>query len=218
MEVDRRLHPGGRHPPRGGALTRGVSAVRDEPGLCPAAPRVSEVPGDIEAFLRGVERRGFLMARVALGNEADALDAVQDTMLRLVQGYGSRPAEEWRPLFYRILRNRITDFRRRRKLESFLGVWRSPVAEDDEDPIAELPDPAGGDPEKLVAGERRGEALMHALAELPERQQQAFMLRCWEGLSTTDTAQAMGCSEGSVKTHYFRAMHALRGKLEDHWP
>jgi RNA polymerase sigma-70 factor (ECF subfamily) len=181
-------------------------------------PGVTEAPGDIEAFLRTVERRGFLMARVALGHEADALDAVQDTMLRLVQGYAARPPEEWRPLFYRILRNRITDVRRRRKIESLFGVWRSPVAEDDEDPIDQLPDPAVGDPERLVAGERRGQALMQALAELPDRQQQAFMLRCWEGLSTIDTAQAMGCSEGSVKTHYFRAMHALREKLEDHWP
>lgn len=194
------------------------ASASGEAGVVPTAPRVAEAPGNIEDFLREVERRSFLMARIALGNEADALDAVQDTMLRLVQGYANRPPEEWRPLFYRILRNRITDFRRRRKIESLFGVWRSPVAEDDEDPIAELPDPAGGDPERLVAGERRGQALMQALAELPERQQQAFMLRCWEGLSTTDTAQAMGCSEGSVKTHYFRALHALRGKLEDHWP
>jgi RNA polymerase sigma-70 factor, ECF subfamily len=190
----------------------------DGPGTCPAVPGVIDAPGDIEAFLRSVERRGFLMARVALGHEADALDVVQDTMLRLVQGYAGRPPEEWRPLFYRILRNRITDVRRRRKIESFFGTWRSSHAEDDEDPIDQLPDPAGGDPERQVAGERRGQALMQALAELPERQQQAFMLRCWEGLSTIDTAQAMGCSEGSVKTHYFRAMHALRGKLEDHWP
>ena len=192
--------------------------LMDGSGACPVEPGVAEAPGDIEAFLRTVERRGFLMARVALGHEADALDAVQDTMLRLVQGYAARPPEEWRPLFYRILRNRITDVRRRRKIESLFGVWRSPVAEDDEDPIDQLPDPAVGDPERLVAGERRGQALMQALAELPERQQQAFMLRCWEGLSTIDTAQAMGCSEGSVKTHYFRAMHALREKLEDHWP
>ena len=190
----------------------------DGPGACPAATCVVEEPGNIEAFLRAVERRGFLMARVALGNEADALDAVQDTMLRLVQGYAGRPPDEWRPLFYRILRNRITDFRRRRKIESLFGVWRSNNDGDDEDPIAQLPDPAGGDPERLVAGERRGQALMQAVAELPERQQQAFMLRCWEGLSTIETAQAMGCTDGSVKTHYFRAMHALREKLEDHWP
>lgn len=194
------------------------TSALQSPGACPAAPRVSDAPTDIEAFLRAVERRGFLMAKVALGNEADALDVVQDTMLRLVQGYAERPPDEWRPLFYRILRNRITDIRRRRKIESLFGTWRSPVAEDDDDGIADLPDPAGGDPERLVAGERRGQALMKALAELPERQQQAFMLRCWEGLSTIDTAQAMGCSEGSVKTHYFRAMHALREKLEDHWP
>lgn len=180
-------------------------------------------PADIESFLRSVERRGFLMARVALGNEDDALDALQDAMMRLVQGYAGRPAAEWRPLFYRILRNRITDFRRKRRLESIFGAWRGTRGGDDDDgdsadPVADLPDPAGGNPEGLVAGERRGEALMQALAALPERQQQAFMLRCWEGLSTAETAQAMGCSEGSVKTHYFRAMHALREQLEEHWP
>lgn len=194
------------------------ASVSGEAGVAPTAPHVAEAPGNMEDFLREVERRSFLMARIALGNEADALDAVQDTMLRLVQGYASRPPEEWRPLFYRILRNRITDFRRRRKIESLFGVWRRTDEGEDEDPIAELPDPAGGDPERLVAGERRGQALMAALARLPERQQQAFMLRCWEGLSTIDTAEAMGCSEGSVKTHYFRALHTLRAQLEDHWP
>ena len=64
---------------------------------------------DIEAFLRSVERRGFLMARLALGNDDDALDAMQDTMMRLVQRYADKPAAEWRPLFYRILHNRITE-------------------------------------------------------------------------------------------------------------
>jgi RNA polymerase sigma-70 factor (ECF subfamily) len=184
-----------------------------------AAICVAEEPARIEDFLRTVERRGFLMAKIALGHEADAMDALQDTMLRLVQGYAGRPAAEWRPLFYRILRNRITDFRRRRKIEALLGMWRSAPDDDEiEDPIEQLPDPAGGNPERLVAGERRGQALMKALAALPARQQQAFMLRCWEGLSTTETAQAMGCTEGSVKTHYFRAMHALREELEEHWP
>lgn len=181
--------------------------------------RVAE-PTDMDGFLRSVERRGFMMARVALGNEDDALDAVQDTMLRLVQRYATRPAAEWRPLFYRILQNRITDLHRRRRIGSLFEAWRPRPAEGEEDvdPVQELPDPAPGNPERLVAGERRGEALERALAELPPRQQQAFMLRCWEGLSTAETAQAMGCSEGSVKTHYFRALEALRGKLEEHWP
>jgi len=177
-------------------------------------------PADMDAFLRSVERRGFLMARVALGNEDDALDALQDAMLRLVQRYAERPAAEWRPLFYRILRNRITDTHRRRRIGSWLGGWkprRHEEDEDDADPIQLLEDPAPGNPERLVAGERRGEALTKALGELPARQQQAFMLRCWEGLSTAETAQAMGCSEGSVKTHYFRALQALRERLEEHW-
>lgn len=178
-------------------------------------------PADLDAFLRSVERRGFLMARVALGNEDDALDAVQDAMLRLVQRYASRPPAEWRPLFYRILQNRITDVHRRRRISGWLEGWRSRRREDEEedaDPVQTLADPAPGDPERLVAGERRGEALMKALETLPARQQQAFMLRCWEGLSTAETAQAMGCTEGSVKTHYFRALQALRERLEEHWP
>lgn len=180
--------------------------------------RVDE-PAQMEEFLRSVERRGFLMARVALGNEDDALDALQDAMLSLVKVYGERPAGEWRPLFYRILRNRITDTRRRRRVAAFF--FATPTTRDespDADPIASLPDPSDGNPERLVAGERRGEALMAALARLPARQQEAFMLRCWEGLSTADTARAMRCSEGSVKTHYFRALQALRTALEDQWP
>lgn len=174
---------------------------------------------DIEAFLRSVERRGFLMARLALGNEDDALDALQDTMMRLVQRYAKRPPGEWRPLFYRMLQNRITDTRRRRKISSRLFGWMQRAAADDEDrdPFEQLADPAVVDPGRLVASNESAEAIFAAVAKLPERQQQAFMLRCWEGLSTAETAAAMGCTEGSVKTHYSRAVHALREKLEDHW-
>jgi len=172
---------------------------------------------DVDAFLRSVERRGFLMARVALGNEDDALDVLQDAMLRLVQRYASRPEDEMRALFYRILRNRITDLHRRRRVGAFITSLL-PRRDDDGDPLQELPDPGGMDPARLVAGERRGEALLAALERLPARQREAFMLRCWEGLSTAETASAMRCSEGSVKTHYFRALHALREELEDHWP
>lgn len=181
--------------------------------------RQVDEPARMEDFLRAVERRGFLMARVALGNEDDALDALQDAMLQLVKVYGERPADEWRPLFYRILRNRITDTLRRRRVAAFFfALPRSRREDADADPLADLPDPADGNPERLVAGERRSQALVQALARLPQRQQEAFMLRCWEGLSTADTARAMRCSEGSVKTHYFRALQALRTALEDQWP
>lgn len=193
--------------------------VDAEEGTADRLRAVAE-PTDMDAFLRSVERRGFLMARVALGSEADAMDVLQDSMLRLVQSYAARPAAEWRALFFRILQNCITDVRRRRKVSSLLTAWRKPRGEEDEeqDPLHELPDPRDGDPARLVAGERRAAALLAALGRLPERQQQAFMLRCWEGLSTAETAQAMRCSEGSVKTHYFRALHTLRERLQEHWP
>jgi RNA polymerase sigma-70 factor, ECF subfamily len=174
-------------------------------------------PIDLEAFLRSVERRGFLMARLALGNEDDALDALQDTMMRLVQRYAKRPAAEWRPLFYRMLRNRITDARRRRKIRARLFGWADRLdPEQGPDPIDQFADPGAADPGRLVAGRETAEALLAAVATLPGRQQQAFVLRCWEGLSTAETAAAMGCTEGSVKTHYSRAMHTLRQRLEDH--
>ena len=174
-------------------------------------------PPDIEGFLRAIERRGFLMARTALGNEADAFDVLQDTMLRLVQRYSNRPAQEWRPLFYRILQNRITDARRRRSLGARLFGWLE-RREDGTDPLDDAPDPAALDPARILASGRGAEVLVNAVKRLPQRQQQAFMLRCWEGLSTAESAHAMGCSEGSVKTHYSRALHALREQLEDHWP
>ena len=174
---------------------------------------------DIGAFLRSIERRGFLMARMALGNDDDALDAMQDTMMRLVQRYANRPAAEWRPLFYRILRNRITDTRRRRTIRSRLFGWlEQREDEEEQDPLERIADPAVLDPGRIVAGNETAEALMAAVARLPDRQQQAFMLRCWEGLSTAETASAMGCTEGSVKTHYSRAVHALRERLGEHYP
>ena len=172
---------------------------------------------DMPGFLRSVERRGFLMAYVALGDENDALDALQDTMLRLVQRYADKPPQEWRPLFYRMLHNRITDTHRRRAIRARLfGWWERSREADDEEPLAQIADPTVGDPLRLVVGEEAMKALAEAIAALPRRQREAFVLRCWEGLSTAETAAAMACSEGSVKTHYSRALHALRERLGDH--
>jgi RNA polymerase sigma-70 factor (ECF subfamily) len=169
----------------------------------------------LEAFLAGVERKAFRIAQIALRDADDALDAVQDAMLQLVRRYAARPAAEWKPLFYRILENRVRDEHRRRSVRNRVLAWfprRTDDGEDDPDPVAEAGDPRPGPQAQLEAGEALA-ALEAALQALSERQRQAFLLRNFEGLDVAGTAVAMGCSEGSVKTHYFRAVQALRGRL-----
>lgn len=171
----------------------------------------------LEQFLASVEKRAFKIARLGLRNDDDALDAVQDAMMSLVQSYAARDAEEWRPLFYRILTNRIRDLLRRRTVRGRIMAWL-PMrqAEDDEeiDPIAQAPSPEVTPARRLELDEAIG-VLEKAVTELPPRQQQAFLLRNFEGLDVGETAAAMGCSEGSVKTHYFRALESLRARLGD---
>jgi RNA polymerase sigma-70 factor (ECF subfamily) len=169
----------------------------------------------LETFLAGVERKAFRIAQIALRDADDALDAVQDAMLQLVRRYAARPAAEWKPLFYRILENRVRDQHRRRSVRNRVLAWfprRADDGENDPDPVAEAADPGPGPQVQLEAGEALA-ALETALQALPERQRQAFLLRNFEGLDVAGTALAMGCSAGSVKTHYFRAVQALRGRL-----
>jgi RNA polymerase sigma-70 factor (ECF subfamily) len=170
----------------------------------------------LNQFLAGVELKAFKIAQAALRHEDDALDAVQDAMLQLARAYADKPAEEWKPLFYRILENRIRDMQRRRTVRGRVISWmpfRGGDEEDDEpDPIAQAPstDPS---PVRRLEIDEAMVALEKAVGELPRRQQQVFLLRTLEGLDVAETAIAMGCSEGSVKTHYFRALQALRGQL-----
>ncbi len=171
-------------------------------------------------FLAATERRAFRIAQIALRHDQDALDAVQDAMLRLVRRYARRPAAEWPPLFYRILENGIRDMQRRRRTRSRVIAWLPWVRADDEhdepDPVAQAPDPAPTPAAQVQTAETL-QALERAVAALPARQRQAFLLRNIEGLDVAATAQAMACSEGSVKTHYFRALQFLRGQLGEYW-
>jgi RNA polymerase sigma-70 factor, ECF subfamily len=169
----------------------------------------------LEQFLASVEKRAFKIAQLGLRNEDDALDAVQDAMMKLVQSYASRTEDEWRPLFYRILTNRIRDMQRRRTVRGRIMAWlpvRDAEEDDDFDPIAQAPSPEVTPARRLEIDEAIG-VLEKAVAELPPRQQQAFLLRNFEGLDVGETAGVMGCSEGSVKTHYFRALETLRARL-----
>jgi RNA polymerase sigma-70 factor (ECF subfamily) len=170
----------------------------------------------LDRFLAGVERRALRIAEFGTGNREDALDVVQDTMLRLVQRYADRPEQEWAPLFHRILQSRITDFHRREAVRRRWRVWFRGDEQAFGDPLENQPAPASAGPDRRSDADHMAATLEQALAGLPLRQQQAFLLRMWEGLNVAETAQAMGCSEGSVKTHLSRAMRALREQLEDH--
>jgi len=217
----------GRQPPEQGRVMPDMSAfvtlagVYNMPAGADDAVNVSESTRNAQAqalnrFLAGVELKGFKIARSALRNEDDALDAVQDAMLQLARAYRGRPEQEWRPLFYRILSNRIRDLQRRRSVRSRVFGWLAPhQGEDIADPLEQVSSNAPSPLEQLELGDAI-RALDSAVEALPFRQQQAFLLRNLEGLDVLQTAKAMGCSEGSVKTHYFRALRALRAGLRDH--
>jgi len=176
----------------------------------------------MDDFLATVERKAFRMAEFATRNSDEALDIVQDAMIRLVKNYAAKPETEWQPLFYRILQNGIRDWARKKKVrdrwDGLRNLWRGGSEENREDPIQTLADPHGKHPGEQAALKDSSAALDTALKTLPLRQQQAFLLRAWEEMSVAETAQAMNCSEGSVKTHYSRALQTLRDLLEDHWP
>ena len=178
----------------------------------------------IERFLAGIRSRALAFATFRLGDEETALDMVQDTMMGFVKVVDDYPAEAWTNLFYKILTRRVSDWQRKQR-------WRQALApvslfsrlggggdDDDDEPNfeARIADTASDNPAhaELMTGElaARFEA---ALATLPPRQQEAYLLRQWQGLSTRETADIMRCSEGSVKTQLSRAMRALRDALGD---
>lgn len=174
----------------------------------------------IDHFLAGVERRALRIAQIATGNDDEALDLVQEAMVRLVQHYADRDDSEWGPLFHCILQSRIRDWYRRAKVRNRWREWFGHNPESDEnsdDPLETVADPSAG-PDEELRRKRAGSALIAALRTLPLRQQQAFLLRIWEELDVAQTAAAMKCSEGSVKTHLFRALRSLRKQLGEHWP
>ncbi|MCZ6888001.1 MAG: RNA polymerase sigma factor [Gammaproteobacteria bacterium] len=171
---------------------------------------------ELNRFLMSVERRAFRMAQIAVRDVDEAMDIVQDTMMTLARKYGNKPESEWKPLFYRILQNRITDSHRRSTVKKrIFSIFRPSGDEEGLDPIESAPGMYADEPDFRLEMARTTERLEAAIAELPRRQQQAFLLRTYDGMDVRDTARAMKCSQGSVKTHFSRAVHKLREVLED---
>lgn len=167
----------------------------------------------MDAFLQSVEQKAYRIALVSVRDRDEAMDIVQDSMFKLASSYGDKHPENWKPLFYRILQNRIRDWQRHQKVRSLVYFWR----QDDEDIDIENHTAHRGvdrdGPEANLDRQSQQNKVIAALQQLPGKQQQCFLLRSWEGLSVADTAQIMGCSQGSVKTHFSRAVNKLRDLL-----
>jgi len=177
----------------------------------------------MSAFLASVERRAFKSAMISVRDEEVALDVVQDAMLKLAERYADKPAAELPLLFQRILQNTVTDHFRRQKVRNLWTTLLSSLVPDDDeggerDPLEALEAEAGSERAESAADQVEREqvlAIIEAeIRKLPARQREAFLLRYWEEMDVAETAAAMGCSEGSVKTHCSRATHTLAEALK----
>ena len=179
---------------------------------------------ELSDFLTQVERRAFKQTAYAVRDEHAALDIVQDAMMKLAEKYAMRPANEFPMLFQRILQNTMRDFWCRQKVRN---IWTSLLSSfsvtgedgEDSDPLEVLtsanPD-ARDEPEAQLEQRQTMALIEEALTKLPTRQREAFVMRYWEDMDVAETALAMGCSQGSVKTHCSRAVRALATTLEKH--
>ena len=212
-------------------LRRGMfRAHRGKTAKTPIIPdnlkeKVLSTQQEMAAFLADVERRAYKHAKFAVRDDEAALDIVQDSMMKLVEKYAEKPAGELPMLFHRILQNTIHDHFRRSKVRSTWTTLLSSLSgknkdgeDDDHDPLDTMAvDSASNatvDPEVQLNQAQTLKLIEQALERLPARQREAFLLRYWEELDVAETAAAMGCSEGSVKTHCSRAVHALAETLK----
>jgi RNA polymerase sigma-70 factor (ECF subfamily) len=179
---------------------------------------------ELSDFLTQVERRAFKQTAYAVRDEHAALDIVQDAMMKLAEKYAMRPANEFPMLFQRILQNTMRDFWRRQKVRNIWTSLLSSFSVTGEDGLDSAPlevltaaNPDARDEPEAQLEQRQTMALIEeALTKLPTRQREAFLMRYWEDMDVAETALAMGCSQGSVKTHCSRAVRALATTLEKH--
>lgn len=177
---------------------------------------------ELSDFLENVERRAFKQAAYAVRKDEAALDIVQDAMIKLAEKYGDKPAAELPLLFQRILQNTIHDYFRREKLRgSWLSLFSGPGSDAEDTDGYDLLETFGAE-EGTEAAESSADkverdqvlaVIDEEIRKLPRRQREAFLMRYWQDMDVAETATAMGCSEGSVKTHCSRATHALAQAL-----
>ena len=188
----------------------------------PVQPSAMSLRQLLNDFFSAHEKRAFRMAMLSLQDQDAALDTVQDVMLKFVEKYPKTPQNQWPKLFYRMLHHRIIDYHRQHQRQAGLFGWFArgfrPGDGDKRHSspqwVENMPAEDRHQPQAVLENQEFGEHIEHALCELPLRQRQAFLLRCWYGMSVAETAQVMGCSGGSVKTHTSRAIHTLQTRLK----
>ncbi|MBI1450992.1 MULTISPECIES: RNA polymerase sigma factor [Acinetobacter] len=181
----------------------------------PASVLKSTAETRLKNFMHEVTGRALVMIESATqGQQGIAMDLVQEAFISLHKSYAEKSTEEWYPLFYTILNNKLQDWRRKeaRRAQPF-SFFRKVSLDDDEFEIQDVVDESTPNPSEFLTQAVTAEEIQEAIAQLPVRQQQAFMLRAWEGFDTHTTAEIMNCTEGSVKTHYHRAIQGLRASL-----
>ena len=175
---------------------------------------------ELSDFLRDVERRAFKQTVYAVRDEHAALDIVQDSMLKLAEKYAEKPAAEYPMLFQRILQNTMRDFWRQQKVRNMWTTLLSSFGagqdgEEDHDPLDTIDvEDESVNPMAQLEQSQTMKIIEKAIEKLPTRQREAFILRYWEDMDVAETAEVMGCSQGSVKTHCSRAVHTLAALLE----
>lgn len=180
---------------------------------------------NLNDFLASVERRAYKQAFYAVRNEENALDIVQDAMMSLTQSYSENPPQEWPMLFTRILQNAIHNHFRRHKIRDYwtpnFSQFDTSLSDEESNSIdiieaimSKSDIKSTYSTEDTILRQRILSTIEDLIKNLPGRQREAFILRYWEDYSVTETAQIMGCSEGSVKTHCSRATHALSIALQ----
>ena len=180
-----------------------------------ASTQASTAEHRLKYFMQDVTGRALVMMESATqGHNGIAMDLVQEAFISLHKSYAEKSTDEWYPLFYTILTNKLQDWRRKeaRRAQPF-SLFKKVSLDDDDVEQLDIVDEQALNPAEFLDQAVTVEEIQAAIAGLPVRQQQAFMLRAWEGFDTQTTAQIMNCTEGSVKTHYHRAIQALRNSL-----
>ena len=201
-------------------FTGRLISASDKSGVVGLLQQQPQKQAELNRFLAQVERKACRMADIAVGNRDDALDIVQETMISLVKNYANKPEDEWPKLFFKILHNRINDHYRRQTVRNkVIGVvqfFRGKEGEPEEsNTIEQAAGRASAEPDSQMHFDNVSEQMDSALKQLSAKQLQAFFMRSWQGLSVKETAVAMGCGEGSVKTHHSRAVQRLKELLAE---